>query len=151
LHQVAAGRTDRPYVFGQLAFNAEPFLEPDPDFRRWWRPAAARAVFSLYMAAGKDWKYIYSAADNREMLFDKRRDNFETHDVAENPFCRRQRDTIKSALISHLIACDETGGIENGDFRPFAVPPLKKNPDAGHLIQDYYTPWAQASIPGYSD
>ncbi len=152
LHQVAAGWTDRPYVFGQLAFNAEPFLEPDPDFRRLVAdPQAARAVFSLYMAAGKDWKYTYSAADSREMLFDKRRDSHETHDVAENPFCRRQRDTIKSALIDHLIACGETGGIENGDFRPFAVPLLKKNPDAGHLVQDYYTPWAPASIPGYSD
>ena len=152
LAAVAKGETDRPYVFGQLSFNATSFLEPDNDFETLVAdPDKCRAVFSLYMAAGKNWKYFYSAPDNQSYLFDKCRDGRETRNMVDNPFCADVQNQMKSALIEHLKANGETGGIQNDAFVSFRVPPMKRSPDAGHLIQDYYTPWAPVRLSGYND
>ena len=62
-----------------------------------------------------------------------------------------QLQDIKTALISHLKANGETGGILDNEWRNFRVPSFIKDPDAALLIQDLYTPWSDANIKGYTE
>jgi arylsulfatase A-like enzyme len=152
LHLIASGKINRPYVFGQLSLNMSRYLEADAAFNKQIAdPVVCRAVFSSYMAVSRDWKFFYSAPDNQAFLFDKRTDNQETRNVADSPFAAEPLKKLRTALLDHLAACGETGGIQDGAFIPFNVPPLKRNPDAGHLIQDHYTPWAPQHLPGYHE
>ncbi len=43
----------------------------------------SRADYGLYTAINRRWKYVYSAPDQRELLFDRVRDPHETHDLAD--------------------------------------------------------------------
>jgi hypothetical protein len=103
------------------------------------------------MAVTKDWKYIYSAPDSHEFLFDRQSDPRETRNVAENPFLHEIRQQMKTLLVDYVKQDQPSCAIENNEFRPFRLPPFVRDPDAGHLIQDGYTPWSSASIPGYTD
>ena len=47
------------------------------------------------MAASKDWKYFYSAPDNREYLFNKNNDPQETRNVVRNPFTVKALAKVK--------------------------------------------------------
>ena len=152
LYKLVSGESDREYVFSQLSFQMTGFLEQQSQFSQLIDdPDRRRAVFSTYMAASKNWKYFYSAPDNREYLFDKQKDPRETRNAAAAPMKKEAKTRIKNALIKHLELNGETLGIEDHDFIPFSVPPFVKDPDAGHLIQDGYTPWAEPNIPGYSE
>ena len=55
---------------------------------------------------------------------------------------------MKLALIEHLVEGGETGGVEDGDWRPFPRIEVPENPDAGLLVQDH--PWAKTHIEGYT-
>ena len=146
------GDVVRPFVFGQLSMDGSSYLEPDAAFAEMLADRKNRvAVFSSYMAAGKDWKYFYSAPDNREFLFDKRADPRETRNLAGSPVAQEALGTAKKAMIAHLKANGETAGLTGDTFIPYRVPPMKRDPDAGHLIQDMYTSWAPVQIPGYTD
>ena len=53
-------------------------------------------------------------------------------------------------MVEHLKENGETRGVKEDDFVSFKVPSFVKDPDAGHLIQDGYTPWGESEIPGYT-
>ena len=126
LTQVAAGRTDRKMVFYQ--------------FRR--------AESGLYVAVTEDWKYAYSAGDDREFLFDRGQDPLETRNVADMPLTEARQEMMKRALIEHLQEMGETSAIEGDDWRryPDWTPPM--SPIVGQRVYDH--PWADLSIPGYT-
>jgi arylsulfatase A-like enzyme len=152
LARLQRGAVRRPFVFAELSFPGNRFLDRDQTFETLIADQETRlAVFSTYMAANRDWKYFYSAPDNRAFLFDKQADPGETRNVLDNPFTQEARQTVHHALLDHLRQCGATRGLRDDDFIPFAVPPFVSDPDAGHLIQDYYTPWTDAAIPGYTD
>lgn len=152
LFKMINGEIEREYVFGQLSFAmGSQFLEKDLEFEEIISDELKRkAIFSTYMAVSKDWKYFYSAPDNREFLFNKNTDPKETRNIAGNQFCNDEFKNIKSALIEHLKDNGETDGIKNDDWLSFKIPSFIKDPDAGLLIQDTYTPWADRTISGYN-
>jgi len=118
-----------------------------------------RTVFSQYQCAaqgnymvlGRRWKYVYSAPDRREYLFDRVRDPEETRNRAGVTFCREALKTMRAALIGRLREDGYTEPLEGDRWRPFPQPEVPADPDAGLLIQD--APWAapHQHIPGYSD
>ncbi len=127
LAELAAGACDRQTVFSQ------------------WE----RAELGCYMAVNERWKYFYSAADNREFLFDRVADPMETRNCAGVPFRRAERDAMKGQLIDHLRAGGEEAALDGEDWRVYPPTEVPADPDAGLLVQDHR--WAETTIPGYSD
>ncbi|MGB4163998.1 MAG: hypothetical protein WBK72_06125, partial [Bacillota bacterium] len=107
-----------------------------------------RAAMSQYMAVTRDWKYFYSAPDNKEFLFDKITDPNETRNKAGNPFYADILASARKSLIAHLKSGGEVAGIDGDTWRRFDPPEFPDNPDAGLLVQDVHTPWA-GTVPGY--
>ena len=146
LADVLAGRTDREIVFGQFAQEDR----SAPDFVSTGETVAAG---SSYMAVSKRWKYFYSAPDDREFLFDRKGDPGETRNQAYvTQFRGEACDHMRSALLAYLGQCGTREGVEGDQWRTFPKRKVPSDPDAGLLIQDTYTPWANMTFPpGYDD
>ncbi|MFP4379364.1 MAG: sulfatase, partial [Candidatus Sumerlaeia bacterium] len=123
---------------------------------------ADRVVFSqlysgdnaIYTAVGKRWKYVYSAPDQRELLFDRKQDPTETHDLANRTWNQkfasvRAQQEMRGRLIGMLKDTGESAALDGDDWKEYPIKELPANPDAGMLYQDH--PWADQTIPGYSD
>ena len=106
-----------------------------------------RGSRATYMAVGRQWKYFYSAGDNRDFLFDRISDPGETRNRAGLRLCRDARKRMKQVLIDHLVAGGETVGLEAGDWRTYSRIEMPPDPDTGLLIAD--APLGDRSIPGY--
>jgi hypothetical protein len=127
LAELAAGGVERDAVYSQL-FSGEK---------------------AIYMAVTDNWKYVYSAPDRMEYLFDRVRDPQETRNHAGTPFTADAQMRIREMLMDFLRGCGETGGMEDGRWREYPEFTMPRNPDAGLMIQDH--PWADQHIPGYSE
>lgn len=106
----------------------------------------------IYMAVTREWKYIWSAADNRELLFDRIRDPQELRNRAHNVACgggvRKMRRLLQDhirTMPGHEAVVDAIGWISK---EPVALP---DDPDAGLLVQDPLCFMDRLHIPGYSD
>ncbi|MFW6292412.1 MAG: sulfatase, partial [Spirochaetota bacterium] len=128
LQETAAGTTDRDTVFSQLMSGET----------------------ALHMAVTREWKYVYSAPDQRELLFDRTLDPAETRDRFGTPFASEATAMMKRRLFDHLRAGGETDGIDADDWKRFPKQSMPDNPDAGLLIQDGYVDGRSAEIPGYT-
>jgi len=129
LAQVASGQSDRSMVFSQLN----------------------RAGDAIYMAVSKEWKYVYSAPDNRAFLFDRQNDPAETSNRIGilNDRHKNAEEEMKTALITFLKEHGETEALDGDDFKVYPRQTVSKNPNDGLLIQDH--PWADQTIPGYTE
>ena len=158
LYRVMTGASDRRYVFSQLSLHQDgmnrmvqgaSYDRADlPGRDQWSRERIA--AFSSYMAVSSGWKYFYSAPDDREFFFDRRRDPAETRNRAGVEFVRAEFAEHKAALIEHLTSGGETAGLDGDQWRVFPHQEISSDPDTGLLIQDSYTPWADMEIPGYT-
>jgi arylsulfatase A-like enzyme len=97
----------------------------------------------LYQILTRDWKYVYSAADRREYLLDRRRDPGETRNLAYNAYCREALVAMRRRAAAHFgelagVDFDRTthntrvrlGGAPDGErFRSLEI-----DEDAGGLI-----------------
>jgi len=106
---------------------------------------------AIHMAASRDWKYIWSAPDQKEFLFDRRNDPHELRNRAYNVACggavRRMRTMLQNhvrTLPGHERVLNETGWIPK---EPITLP---DDPDAGLIVQDPPCFTEQLLIPGYS-
>jgi len=159
LHRIASGASKRRYVFSQLSFHQDsmnrmaqghafdraPFAGEDQGSRE------RIANFSSYMAVSREWKYFYSAPDDREFFFDRRRDPEETRNRAGVSFVQTELAEHKRALIEHLQAGGETDGLDGDDWRAFPRQYISPDPDTGLLVQDIYMPGAEMDICGYTN
>jgi len=106
-----------------------------------------RTVFSqhqqggwgLYTAVNRRWKYVYSATDQRELIFDRQRGEGQT---AGDPAAMRAK------LLKFLRATGETAALAGKGWRRYPKLKINPNPDAGLIYQDH--PWADQRVPGYS-
>jgi arylsulfatase len=151
MHAILKGESDRKIVFSQLSYPGA--MTPyciDPSDRKYLdeeNEETKRAHFSTYMAVSQEWKYIYSAPDNKEFLFDRINDPLESRNRIGIPFVKSSCDAMKKALFEHLKAGGEIAGISEDSWRVFPCIRINNDPDTGLLIQDGYTPWAQMDIP----
>ncbi|NLF40567.1 sulfatase-like hydrolase/transferase [bacterium] len=122
---------------------------------------ADRTVFSqlgregnaIYMAVNRSWKFVYSAPDQRELLFDRVNDPGETKDLAYATWQRSfpwpvAQDAMRQSLAAFLKDAGETAALDGDRLRVYPRKEMPANPDAGMLYQDH--PWADQTIPGYT-
>lgn len=114
LADIAAGRVARTHVLGHFSQRG----------------------LGLYLAVEEDWKYIYSAADGEEWLFNRSAEPREVTNLARDPACRAPRDRLKRRLIERFERDGYTAAIDAGDWRQYPRASLPDDPDAGLLLQD---------------
>ena len=99
-----------------------------------------QAEWAIYTAVNRRWKYVYSAPDQRELLFDRQRGESRT---AGNPAAMR------AALWKFLRTTGETAGLTRNGWRRYPKKQISGDPIDNQLYQDH--PWADQRVPGYSD
>lgn len=127
LLSVSEGRTDRPGVHSQFQ----------------------RGENAVYMLAAKRWKYIYSAPDDRELLFDAVEDPLETRSKAHAPFMSSITGVMRRTLVEMLRAGGEDAALDGDTLRKYPTKTMPCDPDEGLLIQD--SSWGDLEIEGYGD
>jgi arylsulfatase A-like enzyme len=113
--------------------------------------ACREAVFSqfghgskaIYMAVTREWKYVYSAAEGHEFLFDRINDPQESRNRAGLRLTEGVRMRMKELLLTHLRddgpadAVVESGGRLDWAPCPKLDMSYLDNPDAELLFQDH--------------
>ncbi len=126
-------------------------------------PDPQRIVFSqyssgpsgIYMAASEQWKYVYSAGDRQEFLFNRMTDPHETDNLAGGKSASDAGMLLRGTLLKHLQNTGRNEAVETqNDKLCWHCYPLKDesylaNPDANLLIQDY--PAYPTCLPGYNE
>jgi arylsulfatase A-like enzyme len=95
----------------------------------------------LYMVANKDWKYIYSAADDKEWLY---KDGCESVNLAGDPAHKSVLEKLKQIAIDRFKKDGYTLPIDGDDWARFPKMEFPENPDEGLLFQD--PPGLQSAI-----
>ena len=91
----------------------------------------------LYMAASKSWKYIYSAADDKEWIFDLVNDPHEIINKKDSPACIPHFQELKRACIQHFKMDGYLNPLDGDDWKRFAPPATPEvDSDKGLLFQD---------------
>ncbi|MBD3239634.1 MAG: sulfatase-like hydrolase/transferase [Chitinivibrionales bacterium] len=107
-----------------------------------------KAGDAVYMALNRRWKYLYSAPDNRELLFDRVADPAETRNRASAPFVTGYATEMRTRLQQVLRDAGEDVALDGDRWREYPVKSMPLDPDAGLLVQDH--PWANHRIEGYT-
>ena len=113
-HRVADGSTARRVVYSQFS----------------------EGRYGLYMVTDRRYKYIYSAADEKEWLFDRQIDSHERHNFAYNPSYHAETARLRSTLIERFQADGYHIAVEDGAWKRYGRQALPDYPDFGLLFQD---------------
>jgi arylsulfatase len=106
----------------------------------------------IYMAVSKEWKYIWSAADNKELLFDRIKDPAEMRNRAYNVACGAAVRKMRKLLQDHIRTMPGHENVVNVDGWIVKEPvTLPDDPDAGLIVQDPPCFQDRLVIPGYSE
>jgi len=105
----------------------------------------------VYTAIDREWKYVYSAPDQRELLFHRINDPGETTDLSGSlpPGRGNPLGTMKERLIGHCRQYGEEQALAGDDWKPYPKRDLPENPDSGLLYQDHRWAADLQTIPGY--
>lgn len=103
--------------------------------------------FASYMIRTGHYKYIYSAPDEREFLFDLAHDPDETRNRAENPLFTKKTNELRRRLISFFVSEGYEDPIQDGSWKLYGKKSMPADPDAYLLFQD--KPASIPHIPGY--
>ena len=114
LQRVADGSTARKMVYSQFS----------------------EGRYGLYMVTDGRYKYIYSAADEKEWLFDRQRDLDERHNFAYNPSYHAETTRLRSTLIERFQDDGYDIAVEDGAWKRYGKQALPDDPDFGLLFQD---------------
>lgn len=98
--------------------------------------------YASYMAVNENYKYIYSAPDDKEFLFDLKTDPDETRNKAYSPLYYEKTRDMKNQLIAYFKKEGYTGPIENDTWKKYPHKDMPDDPDAYLLFQD-----PESSIP----
>ncbi len=97
----------------------------------------SRDKLGLYMAASKDWKYVYSAPDDKEWLFDLRNDPEELINKADDPSFLKELEQLKNACIQRFRSDGYLNPLDNYNWKRFAPTEVPApDTDVGLLFQD---------------
>ena len=125
LLDVVEGQCDRSMIFGQYE----------------------EGNYANYMATDGRYKYIYSAPDQKEFLFDLKTDPEETRNKAKNPLYVNKTDEMRQQTIQYFMDEGYTSEIEEGQWKQYPIKTMPKDPDAYLLFQDKVD--SLPHIPGY--
>jgi arylsulfatase A-like enzyme len=157
LAEIVRGACSREHVFAQVAIDESPYCKDmtlaAEDDGNSYSSQELRSRFSTYMAVSEKSKYVYSAMDGTEFVFDRRTDPFETRNLLCDHVISGEPLVLRSALIEELRRSGETGGLVAPSYKTWRTfPPLHINPDpnVGLIVQDFYTPWTDQEILYYT-
>lgn len=108
-----------------------------------------RQAMGNYMITDGKWKYMYSAPDHKEILFDRMTDS-ETRNRANTAGCMAEHRRLKTALINYMEENGFDRISENGEWKRFPKLEITDNPDAGLITQDITCEWFDETLPGYN-
>jgi arylsulfatase A-like enzyme len=103
--------------------------------------------YAAYMALDGHYKYIYSAPDQKEFLFDLISDPEETRNKAYNPLYIQKTKEMRDQFISYFRAEGYSTPIEGDNWKVYPKKDMPDDPDAYLLFQD--TEASIPHIPGY--
>ncbi len=108
---------------------------------------------ALLMAVNRAWKYVYSAGDDQEFLFDRVSDPDELVNRTADPAAAAAQTALRTDLWQQLIAAGHDEYLE-GDGAQRRWPRIDfsqryADPDAGLLVQDYAD--YRLHLPGYDE
>ena len=91
----------------------------------------------LYALANRDFKYVYSAADRREWLFQRLPGLPESRSLDGNPAFGRQLRAMRSRLIERFREDSYEAPLDGNGWKEFPLPdPAPESPDGWQLFQD---------------
>lgn len=93
----------------------------------------------LYMLATRDLKYVYSAADRKEWLFDisGAPSNLDGPEVSADPAFFQPLEKMRNQLIQSLENEGAVDAVENGEWKTYPLPDFGlDDPDFGLIYQD---------------
>ncbi len=130
---IAGDRTDRPSIEGKSLFD---LVKKAPEDRIVFSQFSQNQL-ALYMATNENWKYIYSAADNKEWLFDLSNDPHELRNAICDVENQPHLELLKQACIERFESSGYTTSLVGKDWKryPITEPPARQSDD-GLLFQD---------------
>jgi arylsulfatase A-like enzyme len=130
LSQIASGASNRGAIYGH-------YQGPEA---------------GIYMATTHEWKYIWSAADNKELLFDRIKDPDELRNRVHSVTCGDAARKLRQLLQEHVRTMPGHEEIvDGGGWIAKAPITLPEDPDAGLIVQDPPCYLDRLHIPGYSE
>ena len=97
----------------------------------------------IYMIVSREWKYFYSAGEDKEYLFDRLNDPQEADNKAEDSASQLVKKELKQALLEYLqsVNAEDTVDSSGGELDWQKYPKLDESyledPDASLLFQDH--------------
>lgn len=95
-----------------------------------------RQGLASYMALTEDYKYIYSAPDDREWLFNLKNDKEETRNIAGNPLYLKKTEEMRSMLITFFNDEGYKEPINEDKWKKYPYRDMPQDPDSYVLFQD---------------
>lgn len=92
-------------------------------------------ALGLYMAATRSRKYVYSAADEKEWLFDLSEDPFETRDQSQNQRYGSDMNELRGRMIDRFISDDYMLPLNDRGWRSFGKRRLPEDTNVGLMVQ----------------
>lgn len=104
--------------------------------------------YACYMRLEGSFKYVYSAPDQREFLFDLANDPHETVNKAENPLYIGKTREMRDAETAYYRSEGYSQAVDADSWRRYEVKTMPRDPDAYLLFQD--VPESLPQLEGYS-
>jgi arylsulfatase A-like enzyme len=95
-----------------------------------------REGLASYMMLDDQYKYIYSAPDQREWLFHSRRDKDETRSIAENTLYLGKTEEMRNRMIRFFREEGYLDPIDGDGWKQYPLRTMPRDPDACLLYQD---------------
>ncbi|NSW51138.1 MAG: sulfatase-like hydrolase/transferase [Anaerolineae bacterium] len=114
LAAVLNGETRRQYVYSHIGNQAT----------------------GLYLITDGTWKYTWSAADEKEWLYNLTLDPGETRNMAYNAFYGDQVERLRSAQLERYTEAGYTNAVENGQWKQYGKHSPLLETDQSLLLQD---------------
>jgi arylsulfatase len=103
--------------------------------------------YASYMALNEHYKYIYSAPDNKEFLFDLVTDPAETRNKAYSPLYYGKTKEMREQIIQYFLTEGYAEPVDGQNWKVYPLKDIPDDPDAYLLFQDSVA--GIPHIPGY--
>lgn len=94
------------------------------------------AAYGLYMVTDGQWKYIYSAPDEKEWLFSLTAEEREATNLADAENAAAVKERLRQALVSRYQAVNYSRAIDGDDWKLYGKTTLPDDSEYGLLQQD---------------
>jgi len=104
---------------------------------------------AIYTTVTDDWKFAYSAPDQREFLFNRKDDPQETRDFARDADCQSVLEQMRARTIAWLKSGGEDAAYDGDQWKVYPKLDVPADPNEGLIQQD--RPGYVLDLPGYTD